>query len=230
LVVKKKFMELKQVIEALIFLSQKPITVKDIRSILNEAEGAGGAFKGARDAAIAAAIEEVKTELELANRSFTIREVAGGFHLVSRPEFAPWAKQLFEARRSSHLSQPALETLAIIAYRQPITRAEIEAVRGVSVDGVMKTLLERNLVTITGRSKAPGAPLQYGTTQRFLEHFGLRSVEDMPQAAELKLRPPPKEKEKSASTAAVSSAAPNIEAEPQVQSGGGEPQPPQAPA
>jgi segregation and condensation protein B len=189
-------MELKQVIEALIFLSQKPLTAKDIRGILNDATDTGGAFKGVKDAAIAAAIQELKADYESNNRSFTIQEVAGGFRLVTKPEFAPWAKQLAEQRKSSHLSQPALETLAIIAYRQPITRAEIEAVRGVNVDGVMKTLLERNLVTITGRSKLPGSPLQYGTTQKFLEHFGLRSLDDLPQSAELKMKPlpPPKEK------------------------------------
>lgn len=189
-------MELKQVIEALIFLSQKPLTAKDIRGILNDATDTGGAFKGVKDAAIAAAIQELKTEYDLNNRSFTIQEVAGGFRLITKPEFAPWARQLAEQRKSSHLSQPALETLAIIAYRQPITRAEIEAVRGVNVDGVMKTLLERNLVTITGRSKLPGAPLQYGTTQKFLEHFGLRSLDDLPQSAELKIKPlpPPKTK------------------------------------
>jgi segregation and condensation protein B len=187
-------MELKHVIEALIFLAQKPITPKDIRAVLAEAESPGGSFKSAKEAAIAAAIQELKTEYDLSNHSFTIREVAGGFQLISRPEFAPWAKQLFEQRRGSHLSQPALETLAIVAYRQPITRAEIESVRGVNVDGVVKTLMERNLITITGRSKAPGQPLQYGTTQKFLEHFGLRSLEDMPQSAELKQQAAKREK------------------------------------
>jgi segregation and condensation protein B len=208
-------MELKQVIEVLIFLSPRPLTAKEIRGILNNASDTGGAFKGVKDAAIAAAIQELKTEYDLANRSFTIQEVAGGFRLITKPEFAPWAKQLAEQRKSSHLSQPALETLAIIAYRQPITRAEIEAVRGVNVDGVMKTLLERNLVTITGRSKLPGSPLQYGTTQKFLEHFGLRSLEELPQSAELKMKPlpPPKEKAVAAPKPAETESAPQPSAQ-----------------
>jgi segregation and condensation protein B len=107
---------------------------------------------------------------------------------VSRPEYAPWLKKLLDESRPHRLSPPSLETLSIIALRQPICRADIAAIRGVEVDGVIKTLLERDLITITGKSDAPGHPMLYGTTQKFLEHFGLRSLDDMPKAAELRLQ------------------------------------------
>jgi len=108
---------------------------------------------------------------------------------VSRAEYAPWLKKLLDEARPHRLSQPSLETLSIIALRQPISRADIAAIRGVEVDGVIKTLLERDLITIVGRNESVlGKPLLYGTTQRFLEHFGLRGLDDMPKAAELRLQ------------------------------------------
>jgi len=107
---------------------------------------------------------------------------------VTRPEYAPWVKKLLDEARPHRLSPPSLETLAIIALRQPISRADIAAIRGVEVDGVVKTLLERDLITIVGKSDAPGRPMLYGTTQKFLEHFGLRDLDDMPKAAELRLQ------------------------------------------
>jgi len=116
--------------------------------------------------------------------------VAGAWQFVTQPEFAPWLRALTgERARPGRLSQPALETVTIIAYRQPLTRAEIEQIRGVSVDGVMQTLLERGLVEPTGRAEAVGRPMQYGTTKLFLEYFGLRSLEDLPAADELRRIP-----------------------------------------
>ena len=113
--------------------------------------------------------------------------MAGSWQFVTQPEYAPWLKALVGHKlRPPRLSQPALETLAIIAYRQPITRAEIEQVRGVSVDGVMQTLLERGLVEQVGRAEVVGRPMTYGTTPLFLEYFGLRSLEDLPAADELR--------------------------------------------
>ena len=113
--------------------------------------------------------------------------MAGSWQFVTQPEYAPWLKALVGHRlRPPRLSQPALETLAIIAYRQPITRAEIEQVRGVSVDGVMQTLVERGLVEQVGRAEVVGRPMTYGTTALFLEYFGLRSLEDLPAADELR--------------------------------------------
>lgn len=116
--------------------------------------------------------------------------MAGAWQFVTQPEFAPWLRALTgERARPGRLSQPALETVTIIAYRQPLTRAEIEQIRGVSVDGVMQTLLERGLVEPTGRAEVVGRPMQYGTTKLFLEYFGLRSLEDLPAADELRRIP-----------------------------------------
>ncbi|MDW8343023.1 MAG: SMC-Scp complex subunit ScpB [Verrucomicrobiae bacterium] len=184
-------MELKHIIEALLFAADRPLTPRDIRRILAEARdeenpGVTESFRATREAAIAAALQELKVEWDTTQRSFELVEVGGGWRLVSRPEFAPWLAQLHGEARPYRLSPPALETLAIIALRQPIARADIAAIRGVEVDGVLKTLLERDLITIVGKSDAPGHPMLYGTTQKFLEHFGLRSLDDMPKAAELR--------------------------------------------
>ena len=112
-------------------------------------------------------------------------EIAGGFQIVSRSEYAPYVQKLYKGRQASRLTQRGLETLAIIAYKQPITKNEMENIRGVNVDGVVKTLLERNLIKIEGREKAPGNPLLYGTTKYFLEYFGLKSLEDLPKLKEI---------------------------------------------
>jgi segregation and condensation protein B len=184
-------MNLKSIIEALLFAAHKPLSPLEIRSVLtastDDTSGATAApMKRVKEAEIAGAIEQLKVDYIQGERSFTIAEVAGGFQLVSRPEYAPWLKKLLDVDRPTRLSPSALETLAIIAYRQPITRVEMESVRGVNVDGVLRTLLERGLVKITGRSELPGRPLQYGTTQVFLEHFGLRDLTDLPAIEELR--------------------------------------------
>src|SRR4029079_19410890 len=111
---------------------------------------------------------------------------AEGWQLVSDPTYAPWVRQLFPAAKPIRLTPPSLETLAIIAYRQPITRADVEAVRGVAVDGVLQILMERGLVKIAGRAEVPGRPLLYSTTEYFLEHFGLKTTDELPNASELK--------------------------------------------
>jgi segregation and condensation protein B len=119
-------------------------------------------------------------------RAFTLIERPTGYRIAARPDYAPWVRQLFPEKKPTRLSQSALETLAIIAYRQPVTRSSIEAVRGVSVDGPMQTLLDRNVVRIAGRADLPGRPLLYETTDLFLEHFGIKTVDDLPNAAELR--------------------------------------------
>lgn len=185
-------LELKRIVEAMLFAAERPLTVREMRTIFAEATDEDSpsraeAFRHVRDAQIVAALEELKIELQTQPRAFQLVEVAGGWRLVSRPEYAPWLKKLLDEARPHRLSQPALETLAIIALRQPISRADIAAIRGVEVDGVIKTLLERDLITIVGRNEnALGRPLLYGTTQRFLEHFGLRSLDDVPKADELR--------------------------------------------
>jgi segregation and condensation protein B len=187
-------LELKHIVEAILFSAERPLATKDIRQIFAEATNEEGGpavtegFRNVREAQLAAALEELKIEYDTQQRAFQLVEVAGGWRLVSRPEYAPWLKQLLDEARPHRLSAPALETLAIIALRQPISRADVAAIRGVEVDGVVKTLLERDLITITGRSDEPGRPMLYGTTQKFLEHFGLRSLDDMPRAAELRLQ------------------------------------------
>ena len=178
----------------MLFAAERPLTTKEIRSIFAEATdeeqtGVAEAFRNVREAQIVAVLEELKIDLETQQLSFQLVEIAGGWRLVSRAEYAPWLKKLLDEARPHRLSQPSLETLSIIALRQPISRADIAAIRGVEVDGVIKTLLERDLITIVGRNEnLLGKPLLYGTTQRFLEHFGLRGLDDMPKAAELRLQ------------------------------------------
>lgn len=189
-------MELKSILEAILFSAQKPLSPKEVRDIfagaIEHAEGNETArgLKKVKEDQLVAALEELQREHESANRSYRLVCVAGSWQFVTQPEFAPWLKALVGHKaRPPRLSQPALETLAIIAYRQPLTRAEIEQVRGVAVDGVMQTLLERGLVEQLGRAEVVGRPMTYGTTVLFLEHFGLRSLEDLPAADELRRIP-----------------------------------------
>jgi segregation and condensation protein B len=189
-------MELKFVLESLLFSAQKPLSARELKDVLAEAaEHAEGdesvkAFKKVREELVTAVLEELSREHETAARSYRLACVAGAWQFVSEPEFAPWLKALVGVKaRPTRLSQPALETLAIIAYRQPITRAEVEQVRGVAVDAVMQTLLERELVEQVGRAEVVGRPMTYGTTPLFLEYFGLRALEDLPAADELRRIP-----------------------------------------
>ncbi|HEY5706617.1 MAG TPA: SMC-Scp complex subunit ScpB [Terrimicrobiaceae bacterium] len=183
---------LKQVIEAILFASQRPVSIKDFQGILKSAaeadkEGSGIAtFAKIKEPALRAAIDELGNDCVGPSRAYDLRETAAGWQLVTKPAFAPWLRQLFPEYRSARLSAPALETLAIIAYRQPMTRADMEAVRGVAVDGVVQTLLDRGLIKIAGRAEIPGRPLLYETTQNFMDHFGLRSLEELPNADELR--------------------------------------------
>ena len=189
-------MELKFVLESLLFSAQKPLNARELKDILSEAaehaEGDEGvkAFKKVREELVTCVLEELAREHETGARSYRLVCVAGAWQFVTQPEYAPWLKALVGHRaRAPRLSQPALETLAIIAYRQPITRAEIEQVRGVAVDGVMQTLVERGLVEQVGRAEVIGRPMTYGTTGLFMEYFGLRNLEELPAADELRRIP-----------------------------------------
>ncbi len=189
-------MELKRILEAVLFSAQKPLGLKELRDVFAAAvEHAEGdetvrGLKKVNEADLTQALEELAQEHEQAQRSYRLTCVAGAWQFVTQPEYAPWLKALVGHRaRPPRLSQPALETLAIIAYRQPITRAEIEQVRGVNVDGVMQTLVERGLVEQVGRAEVVGRPMTYGTTVSFLEYFGLRRLEDLPAADELRRIP-----------------------------------------
>ena len=184
-------MLLKEVIEALVFASQKPLSIKEIvsalRSALNDSdEEPVRALAKLKEAEVAAFLEQLRFEYEQDNRAFALVEQVSGWSLVTKPDYAVWVRQLYPESKPTRLSGPALETLAISAYRQPVTRADIEAVRGVAVDGVMQSLLERGLVRIAGRADVPGRPLLYETTQNFMQHFGLRTLEELPNVDELR--------------------------------------------
>jgi len=183
-------MTLSRVIEALLFSAQKPLSIREITTAIMSAEGddSPNEFARVREAEVAAAIEQLKTEYVEQGRAFQLIEKAEGWQLATDPKYAPWVRQLFPAPKPARLSAPALETLAIIAYRQPITRADVEAVRGVNIDGVLQTLMERGLVKIAGRAEIPGRPLLYETTQFFLDHFGLRDLDELPNVEELRKR------------------------------------------
>lgn len=186
-------MELKLILEAILFSAQKPLSLKEIREVFAaapehaEGEATARSLKKVKENELTTALEQLAREHEEAKRSYRLACVAGSWQFVTQPEYAPWLKALIGHKtRPPRLSQPALETLAIVAYRQPITRAEIEQVRGVAVDGVMQTLIERGLVEQVGRAEVVGRPMTYGTTSVFLEYFGLRSLEDLPAADELR--------------------------------------------
>jgi segregation and condensation protein B len=185
-------MQISRVIEALLFSAQKPLTVAELRKAVTSAGEEDSfmpnEFARASEAEIAAALEQLKIELIEQQRGFQLAEKADGWQLVTDVRFAPWVQQLHPAPKVARLTPPALETLAIIAYRQPITRADVEAVRGVSIDGVLQTLMDRALVKIGGRAEVPGRPLLYETTEFFLEHFGLRDLNELPNAEELRTR------------------------------------------
>jgi len=185
-------MNLARIIEALLFSAQKPLSTKTIAEGLRQAgaedEFSPNQFANVRQTEVAAAIEQLKVEYIQHEHGFQLVEKADGWQLASDPKYAQWVRGLFPAPKPARLSSPALETLAIIAYRQPITRADVEAVRGVTIDGVLQTLMERGLVKISGRAEIPGRPLLYETTEFFLDHFGLRNLDELPNVEELRTR------------------------------------------
>jgi len=189
-------MEIKFILESLLFSAQRPMSAKELRDVFvnaateEHADDAAKPFKKIKDDEVAAALEELVRDHEAAARSYRLVCVAGAWQFVTQPDFSPWLKALVGVKnRPSRLSQAALETLAIIAYRQPVTRAEVEQVRGVNVDGTMQTLLERALVEQSGRAEVVGRPALYSTTPFFLEYFGLRDLDDLPAADELRRIP-----------------------------------------
>jgi segregation and condensation protein B len=167
--------EAKRIVEALLFVSDKPISIDTMKEVLRDVEPSD----------IRSIIEALNVEYTSGGRSFAVKEIAGGFQMLTDPVFSKWIAALYK-RPPDRLSGPALETLAIIAYKQPLTRTDIEAIRGVNVDGVLHTLEERNLIRTRGRLEAPGRPILYGTTNEFLQHFGLKSLEELPKLKEFK--------------------------------------------
>lgn len=168
-------MRLTQIIEALLFASDAPLSAGDLARVDERLD----------EDTVEAVIQELRSDYDLSERSFQIYEVAGGYQILTRPEFVAVLDRYETVPQTTRLSGSALEVLAVIAYRQPIGRAEVEEIRGVGSSGVIKTLLDRELIHVTGRSEGLGRPLLYGTTDRFLEHFGFRSIEDLPRPDEL---------------------------------------------
>lgn len=166
--------KLKAICESVLFAASEPVTVNRLSEIL----------RGASRPAVVAALAELRRDYEDANRGIRLVEVAGGYQLRTDPENAVWVRALLRDR-PARLARPTLETLAIVAYRQPIARAEIEAIRGVDVEGVLGTLLARRLIRVAGRREGPGRPILYGTTPEFLEAFGLRDLTQLPVLREL---------------------------------------------
>ena len=159
------------VVEALLFASDAPLEAERIREVLDLAD-----VQEARGL-----VDTLRERYEAADRALMIVEVGGGFRMVTRPEIAPWLLRLAKTRTRARLSRPALETLAIVAYREPVSRPEVDALRGVNSDAVLDNLLERRLIRIAGRKEAPGRPFLYETTREFLVAFGLRDLGDLPK-------------------------------------------------
>jgi segregation and condensation protein B len=168
--------EIKPILEALIFVSPTPLNLKKIFEVLGE---------GFPQKDIETALKELLVEYETPERGIYLQEVADGFQFRTKPRHSEWIK-LLKKITPSRLSRAALETLAIIAYKQPVTRGDMEHLRGVEVDGIVRTLLEKNLIRIVGRKEVPGRPILYGTTQRFLELFELKDLSSLPSLEEIK--------------------------------------------
>jgi len=167
--------KLKPIVESLLFVSETPLTVKRVSSFLKDVTAEE----------IEKAFQAIKEEINQMNRSFQVVQIAEGFQLLTRPEYHRWAKDLYKVISKTRLSKASMEALAIIAYKQPVTRAEVEAIRGVEVSNMIQSLLEKKMIRILGRAETPGRPLLYATTHEFLIHFGLRDLVDLPKVSEI---------------------------------------------
>src|SRR5262245_50502184 len=159
------------VIEAILFVNEKPVTLEQIKKVIDTVSVAD----------IKKVLQEMQAEFEKRRNGMTIVEIAGGYQMLSNPLFANYVRDFYKTKHKEKLSKPALETLAIIAYKQPVSRADIETIRGVNSDGVVVHLIEKELIKIVGRKDVPGKPYLYGTTKQFLEYFGLKSLDDLPK-------------------------------------------------
>lgn len=165
---------IKNIVESLLFAADEPLTVDRFRQILS----------GGQPQEIREVLEELKADYEARQGGFYLNEVAGGYQIRTRTEYKEWIKRLLQPR-PQRLSKAALETLAIIAYKQPVIRSEIEHIRGVDCGGVLRVLLERKFIRVLGRKEIPGRPLIYATTKRFLEVFDLKNLKDLPTPKEI---------------------------------------------
>ncbi len=183
----------KRIIEALLFVFSEPVALKRLSDVIQ--------VLGINE--MRQMVEQLNKEYDATGRAFHIQEVAGGYQLVTDNQLAPWIRRALQNPKADSVSKGALETLAIVAYRQPITKAEIEAIRGVDITASLDTLVERHFVKVTGRKESPGRPFLYGTTSEFLRHFGLRSLEALPP-----LQIPTVEEQVDAAPAPAASASP----------------------
>ena len=166
--------QLKSAIEAIVFVSGNPVSLDRLKGIFEEATA-----------------EQIEPQVRLLQQEYIDRgsglmlaEVAGGYQLATRPELFGWIRKFKTVKTTTRLSKPALETLAIVAYKQPITRSEVEAIRGVNIGGIMRNLMERRLVKIVGKKDVPGKPMMYGTTPEFLQYFGMKDLSSLPTLKE----------------------------------------------
>src|SRR5712691_1209579 len=167
---------LKGILEAILFVSGEPLSVDRML----------GVVEGVDRAELTSLLRALQADYAGEGRGLQLVEVAGGFQIATRPDCAPWIKRLERAKEGARLSRSAMETMAIVAYKQPAVRAEIEQIRGVDSAGVLQTLLERRLIRIVGRKDAPGRPILYGTTRQFLQAFGLKDLADLPALRDIK--------------------------------------------
>jgi len=168
---------LKRELEALLFATDSPLTLGRLKKIFTDVEAPE----------IKAAVKELQAEYEEGENAFDVVEFGGGWQIATRPEFSPVVEKLLKTRRFYRLSKAGLEVLAIIAYRQPLTRLEVDEIRGVNSSGAISTLTERNLITVVGRSQTMGNPLLYGTTREFLNHLGLKGLKQLPDLPDLEV-------------------------------------------
>jgi segregation and condensation protein B len=173
----------KEVVEALLFATDEPLSLRQIADIMSPERGEGG--RTVSPEMVLGVIEELNREYGRADRAFRIVKIAGGYQFATQPQFGNWLGRMVREKSRRKLSVSALESLAVIAYKQPVTKPEIEAIRGVNADYVLRSLMERNLVTVIGRAASPGRPLLYGTTRDFLKHFGLNDLSDLPKPREI---------------------------------------------
>jgi segregation and condensation protein B len=177
---------MKALIEALIFAAEEPLSVKQLKAIYEYSAPAGSGEERKIEAeTIRSIVKELNDEYRAAGRPYRILPIAGGFQFATQKEYADWLGKLRREQGRRKLSQSGVETLAIIAYKQPISKGELESIRGVNCDYVLKTLLEKELITVTGRAETVGRPLLYGTTRDFLKHFGLNEITDLPRPREI---------------------------------------------
>lgn len=166
--------EIKKILEALLFVSGEPLSIDRVKNVLEDIDR--GKLRNL--------LWELQHEYEMRSSGLRIAEVAGGFQFITRPELAVWIKKLKKVKQSTRLSKPSLETLAIVAYKQPLVKSEVEEIRGVDSSGVLKGLLDKHLIKIIGRKDVPGKPILYSTTKEFLQYFGLRDIADLPTLKE----------------------------------------------